>query len=126
MSRTSEVSHGAGEQIAPASDDEYFLDVDGLARLMKIAPATIYSDMSRCPWKLPPPCRPRGRRLLLWDRATAIEWIKRFEEVRFVPLTRDVFRTESARCSEKDRTPRIARVRDDSRAETQEQGRGSP
>lgn len=82
MSHSFDVLRDASECIAPAADDDYFVDVAGLARLMRIAPATVYSDLSRSPWKLPPPCRPRGRRLLLWDRQAAIAWIKRFEEVR--------------------------------------------
>lgn len=125
MSRTF-VSPNPSERIAPAADDDYFVDVTGLARLMRIAPATVYSDLSRSPWKLPPPCRPRGRRLLLWDRQAAIDWIKRFEEVRFEPLTSVASSGKSSHHTGHDRTAKTARVSDKSPEKVLGQGGGAP
>lgn len=55
-----------------------FIDIDGLSEVTGIAKATIYSDLCRAPWKLPPGYRLPGRRRLLWDRDEVIAWIKRF------------------------------------------------
>lgn len=126
MSHSFDVSRGASERIAPAADDDYFVDVAGLARLMRIAPATVYSDLSRSPWKLPPPCRPRGRRLLLWDRQAAIDWIKRFEESRSEPLALVASYDKSSRRSGRGRPAKTARARAKPPEKVLGQGAGAP
>jgi len=57
-----------------------FIDIDGLSEITGIAKATIYSDLSRAPWKLPQGYRLPGRRKILWDREEVVDWIKRFPD----------------------------------------------
>lgn len=66
-----------GESLV-AADDGPFIGIKGLSKLTGIAEATVYSDLCRAPWKLPPAYRLPGRRRLLWDRDEVIAWIKRF------------------------------------------------
>ena len=61
-----------------AADDGPFIGVKGLSKLTGIAEATVYSDLCRAPWKLPPAYRLPGRRRLLWDREEVVTWVKRF------------------------------------------------
>lgn len=67
-----------GAPVAPLDPPSQFLDVDGLARYTGLARATILSDLSRAPWKIPPCYRLPGRRKLLWQRDEVAAWIKRF------------------------------------------------
>lgn len=60
-----------------------FVDIDGLSEITGIAKATIYSDLSRAPWKLPQGYRLPGRRKILWDREEVFDWIKRFPDRTF-------------------------------------------
>jgi len=62
-----------------------FVDIDGLSEITGIAKATIYSDLSRAPWKLPQGYRLPGRRKILWDREEVVAWIKRFPDRTLAP-----------------------------------------
>lgn len=66
-----------GESLDTVGDGP-FVGIKGLSKLTGIAQATVYSDLCRAPWKLPPAYRLPGRRRLLWDRDEVIAWIKRF------------------------------------------------
>lgn len=57
--------------------DNAILDVDGLAALLGISPATISTQRSRAPHKLPPPYLNRPLR---WRRATVLLWIQEQED----------------------------------------------
>lgn len=67
-----------GAPVGHLGPPHQFLDVDGLAQYTGLARATILSDLSRAPWKLPPGYRLPGRRKLLWQRDEVAAWIKRF------------------------------------------------
>ena len=58
------------------SPDNAILDVDGLAALLGISPATIPTQRSRAPHKLPPPYLTRPLR---WRRETVLLWIQEQE-----------------------------------------------
>lgn len=78
MSHTESALPGAIGGSLDAADDGPFVGIKGLSRLTGIAEATIYSDLCRAPWKLPPAYRLPGRRRMLWDRNEVIAWVKRF------------------------------------------------
>jgi len=63
-----------------------FVDIDGLSEITGIAKATIYSDLCRAPWKLPPGYRLPGRRKILWDKEEVVDWIKRFPDRNAEPI----------------------------------------
>lgn len=63
-----------------ATDGVRLLDINGLARILGIARATIYSDLSRAPWKLPPAFRLPGRRKRLWAADEVVEWVHRYRD----------------------------------------------
>lgn len=69
-----------------AADGGQFLDIDGLARFLGLARATVYSDLSRAPWKLPPAYRLPGRRKRLWSTAEVVEWVHRYRDRTTEPL----------------------------------------
>lgn len=58
------------------SPDNTILDVDGLAALLGISPATIPAQRSRTPHKLPPPYLSRPLR---WRREAVLLWIQERE-----------------------------------------------
>lgn len=71
--------------VAPSR--KHFLDVQDLSQVLGIALATVYSDLSRAPWKLPPGYRLPGRRKLLWDPDEVAAWVKRYPDRNNEPLS---------------------------------------
>jgi hypothetical protein len=49
---------------------------DVLAPLVRLSPASIRSDVSRRPWRLPPRFQLAGSNRLWWSRATVDKWLR--------------------------------------------------
>ena len=67
-----------GAQPAPAQartiSTECLWTIQDLSRYSRVAVATIYSDLKRAAWRVPPPLPRRRRNGLRWDPAKAISW----------------------------------------------------
>jgi len=55
--------------------------IEDLAKVLRRAPASLHSDLSRNPASVPPPIRIPGARRLLWDPAKVQDWLAGFATV---------------------------------------------
>lgn len=51
------------------------LNVTQLATILNKDESTIYSDLNRAPWRLPPPANIEGTRTLIWLEVVVFEWL---------------------------------------------------
>lgn len=51
------------------------LTIDDLAKMLRRAPTTIATEVSKSPHKLPPRLKLPGSRRVLWLRADVIKWL---------------------------------------------------
>lgn len=68
-----------------SNPDSLILDTAGLARLMKISPASIATLRSRDPIKVPPPFM---RRPLRWRREAVLHWMQERERLEQLRIDR--------------------------------------